>query len=73
MTDPILGMQMATMRCLACGRSWEDLDAATNQYPTPCSCGSFRTEPAYDVDGALMPHGWMWAPPPASTAEREGT
>lgn len=58
--DPILAMQLATMRCLDCGASWEDLDAATNQYPTACACGSHKTEPAYDAEGNLMPHGWTW-------------
>lgn len=53
--------RMATMRCLDCNHEWLDLGAATNQYPTPCpSCRAYKTEPAYDVDGALMPLGWMW-------------
>lgn len=53
--------RMATMRCLACKYEWPDLEAATSQYPTSCpNCGAHRTEPAYDIDGTLMPEGWMW-------------
>lgn len=62
MTAPVtLPDRMASMRCLNCEHEWQDMDAATNEYPQPCpGCRSFRTETAYDVDGTLMPEGWTW-------------
>lgn len=53
--------RMATMRCLTCKHRWQDMDAATSQYPVGCpKCIVGHTEPVYEVDGTEMPEGWTW-------------